>query len=141
MTLCSQFPIRLFPGSHCALLSCSWMLICRGVGILTLPCYDTILLPVLHVVLTVDPTPKLQTADLNSPGKVRKVGGTSRLQISSISSYSTNITAVYLCVDRDGVDNVARVVEDGHLAKHELLLHAVVQNNLLTQSRIRIGTT
>ena len=51
------------------------------------------------------------------------------------------MSAVYLGVDRDGVDNVARVVEDGHLAKHELLLHAVVQNNLLTQSRIRIGTT
>ena len=40
----------------------------------------------------------------------------------------------YLGVDRDGVDNVARVVEDGHLAKHELLLHTVVKNNLLTQS-------
>ena len=38
----------------------------------------------------------------------------------------------YLGVDRDGVDNMARVVEDGNLAKHELLLHTVVKNNLIT---------
>ena len=85
------------------------------------------MLPVLHVVLTVYPTPKLQTADLNSPGKVGKIGGTSRLKVAIRISQSVNTgTMLYLGVDCDGIDNVPSIVEDGHLAKHELLLHAVV---------------
>ena len=40
------------------------------------------LLPVLNVVLTVDPATKLQTANLNTPGKVGKIGSTGRLQFN-----------------------------------------------------------
>ena len=84
LTLCLISPSRLFLGSQWCLLSCSWMLICREVGTIHTHIVEIpfLLLPVLHVVLTVNPAPKLQTADLNSPGKVGKIGGTSRLKVA-----------------------------------------------------------
>ena len=59
---------------------------------------------------------------------MEKLGAQADCNLMTVEFYRASF--FNLCMDCDGVDNVTGIVEHGHLAVHEFLLHAVVKNHL-----------